>query len=123
MKLLTEALGKRYDARWALRDVSLQWSTGIVGLEGPNGAGKTTLMRILATLTPQTEGRVTWNGRDTRDDGLAVRRVLGYVSHCTCTSSVNATTHAACFSQSRKVCRSRLKWGTISAEVFPISYS
>lgn len=37
------------------------------------------LMRILATLIPQTQGTVTWNGLDTRVQGEAIRRVLGYL--------------------------------------------
>jgi ABC-type multidrug transport system ATPase subunit len=51
----------------------------MLGLVGPNGAGKTTLMRIVATLLEQTEGRATWDGHDTRDDGEAIRRTLGYL--------------------------------------------
>ena len=51
----------------------------MLGLLGPNGAGKSTLMRILATITKPTEGRVRWNGEDiaTSPDGL--RSVLGYL--------------------------------------------
>jgi lipopolysaccharide transport system ATP-binding protein len=49
---------------WALRDVSLEVQPGeIVGLIGPNGAGKSTLLKLLADITPPTEGRITLWGR------------------------------------------------------------
>lgn len=79
MELTIEHLGKRYDQRWALRDLSLQCEPGLLGLVGPNGAGKTTLMRMIATLLVPTEGTVRWNGEDTRSHGDALRRVLGYL--------------------------------------------
>ncbi len=79
MELRVENLSKRYNGHWALREVSLQCGRGMLGLVGPNGAGKTTLMRIVATLIPQTEGAVKWDGRDTRTDGQGVREVLGYL--------------------------------------------
>ncbi len=48
---------------WALRDVafSVQPAT-ILGIIGPNGAGKTTLLKVLARITPPTEGRVVGQG-------------------------------------------------------------
>src|SRR5205809_2922981 len=52
---------------------------GVLGLLGPNGAGKSTLMRILATVTRPTEGRVTWNGTDIAREPDALRSVLGYL--------------------------------------------
>ena len=41
--------------------------------------GKSTLMRILATITRPTTGRVIWNGVDTARDPDALRAVLGYL--------------------------------------------
>jgi len=48
---------------WALKDVSFSLERGtILGVIGPNGAGKTTLLKILARITPPTEGRVVGRG-------------------------------------------------------------
>lgn len=64
---------------WALKQFSLELGPGVLGLVGPNGAGKTTLMRILATITRATEGRVTWNGVDAARSPDALRAELGYL--------------------------------------------
>ena len=64
---------------WALKQFSLELGPGVLGLVGPNGAGKTTLMRILATITRATEGRVTWNGADIARSPDALRAELGYL--------------------------------------------
>lgn len=79
MELVVDNISKQYGERWALKDISLRCGTGMLGLVGPNGAGKTTLMRIIATLLDQTAGRVSWNGRDTRQDAPLVRMALGYL--------------------------------------------
>jgi ABC-2 type transport system ATP-binding protein len=63
----------------AVSDLSLDLAPGILGLLGPNGAGKSTLMRILATLTRPTGGKVTWNGADISSEPNALRTALGYL--------------------------------------------
>jgi ABC-type multidrug transport system ATPase subunit len=73
-------VSKVYNGKvWALKHFSLELGPGVLGLLGPNGAGKTTLMRILATITRATEGRVTWNGVDTGCSPDALRAELGYL--------------------------------------------
>jgi ABC-type multidrug transport system ATPase subunit len=80
VNLVIDAVSKRYKGDvWGLRDFSLALSPGILALVGPNGAGKSTLMRILATITKPTTGRVTWNGVDITESPNAVRNVLGYL--------------------------------------------
>jgi ABC-2 type transport system ATP-binding protein len=80
LKLQTEQLGKRYKGNvWGLKEFSLGIDSGILGLLGPNGAGKSTLMRILATVTMPTEGKVSWNGNDIAHRPENVRRILGYL--------------------------------------------
>ena len=80
LTLVIENVGKQYTrTAWGLREVSLELHPGVLGLLGPNGAGKSTLMRILATITKPTTGRVTWNGADIAKAPDDLRAVLGYL--------------------------------------------
>jgi ABC-type polysaccharide/polyol phosphate transport system ATPase subunit len=61
--LVIQDLGKQYRRDfWGLRHFTLELDSGIIGLLGPNGAGKSTVMRMLATITRPTEGKITWRG-------------------------------------------------------------
>jgi ABC-type multidrug transport system ATPase subunit len=78
--LTVEGLGKKYRTDfWGLQDFSLETGPGVLGLLGPNGAGKSTLMRILATVTRATAGRMLWDGADTGRAPDGLRAVLGYL--------------------------------------------
>jgi ABC-type multidrug transport system ATPase subunit len=78
--LVIESVSKRYPGGvQALRDFSLTLGPGVLGLLGPNGAGKSTLMRILATTTRASAGRVMWEGVDIAKAPDRVREVLGYL--------------------------------------------
>jgi len=80
MRLTIEGVGKRYRGDfWGLREFSLDLGPGVLGLLGPNGAGKSTLMRILATITRPTEGKISWNGTDVVRSPNELRAVLGYL--------------------------------------------
>jgi ABC-2 type transport system ATP-binding protein len=80
MELAIQQIGKRYGRdKWGLRDFTLTLTPGVWGLLGPNGAGKSTLMRILATITRPTEGKVFWNGEDISKNPNPLRTVLGYL--------------------------------------------
>jgi ABC-2 type transport system ATP-binding protein len=71
---------KRYGSNTALKDVSLEVPPGVVfALLGENGAGKTTAIRLMLGLTEPTRGDVRVLGLDSRRDGLAVRRRVGYL--------------------------------------------
>jgi ABC-type multidrug transport system ATPase subunit len=75
-----EGVGKQYRRDvWGLTDFSLDLGPGVLGLLGPNGAGKSTLMRMLATITRPTRGRVTWDGTDIVRSPDALRARLGYL--------------------------------------------
>ena len=80
MQLVVEGVSKLYRSKvWGLRRFSLTLGPGVLGLLGPNGAGKSTLMRVLATVTRATEGRVLWNGTDVAGSPNPLRSVLGYL--------------------------------------------
>src|SRR5207253_5482111 len=80
MQLNVEKVSKTYPGNvQALRSFGLTLRPGVLGLLGPNGAGKSTLMRILATITRPTSGRVLWNGTDIANKPDALRDVLGYL--------------------------------------------
>jgi ABC-2 type transport system ATP-binding protein len=80
MQLIVENLNKNYRGGvQALRNVQLSLKPGVLGLLGPNGAGKSTLMRILATITQPSSGRVLWNDNDIARNPDALRGVLGYL--------------------------------------------
>jgi len=80
MNLLIDSVGKQYRGNvWGLQKISLQLRPGVLGLLGPNGAGKSTLMRILATVTRPTRGRVLWNDANALSSPDALRMVLGYL--------------------------------------------
>jgi ABC-type polysaccharide/polyol phosphate transport system ATPase subunit len=56
--------GRKADAFWALRDVTLAVPRGAsLGVIGRNGAGKSTLFKLLAGITAPTRGRIVIDGR------------------------------------------------------------
>ncbi len=66
--IVADGLGKRYGAKWALRDCSFAIPQGrVCGLVGANGAGKTTLLRMLSGLSRPTTGRAEVAGQTPRD--------------------------------------------------------
>jgi len=80
MKLTVNNLGKQYRRDfWGLRDFSLEIKPGILGLLGPNGAGKSTFMRMLATITKPTDGKISWNDMDVIKSPDILRAILGYL--------------------------------------------
>lgn len=80
MKLTVTDLGKQYRSDlWGLKNFSLEIQPGILGLLGPNGAGKSTFMRMLATITKPTNGKILWNDVDVVKSPDTMRAVLGYL--------------------------------------------
>jgi len=75
-----EDLVVRFGEVEAVRGVSFAVEAGeSFGLLGPNGAGKTTTIRVLTTLLHPTSGHAFVGGHDVVRDGLAIRRILGYI--------------------------------------------
>jgi biotin transport system ATP-binding protein len=62
-----------------LRDVSLTITERRVAVVGANGSGKSTFARLLNGLVVPDEGSVLVDGLDTRTEGKAVRRKVGFV--------------------------------------------
>jgi ABC-2 type transport system ATP-binding protein len=59
MKIEIQGLNQIYpNGNHALKDINLEFGTGMFGLLGPNGAGKSSLMRILVTLMKPSSGLV-----------------------------------------------------------------
>ncbi len=80
MELAIKSLSKTYpNGVQALKNVSLNISTGMFGLLGPNGAGKSTLMRTIATLQEADEGTIQLNSIDVLREKHKVRELLGYL--------------------------------------------
>lgn len=78
--LAVDALGKRYGSHWAVRDVCFTAERGdILGILGENGAGKSTLLSMLAALTPQTEGKLFFEGAEVKKKKREYRAKIGYV--------------------------------------------
>jgi len=65
-----------------LRGLALEVAGGeVLQVTGANGAGKTSLLRALSGMLYLEEGRVTWSGRDVRDDLPAFHASLAYLGH------------------------------------------
>ena len=61
--LQSKKLSKKYNGKIALDHVDVELLDGkIYALLGPNGSGKTTFMKILSSLTRESEGEVTLDG-------------------------------------------------------------
>lgn len=75
-----EHLSHKYSSSWAIRDINMEINhSGIVGLLGSNGAGKSTTMNILCGVLNQTEGKVSINGIDIREQPELAKTQIGFL--------------------------------------------
>lgn len=75
-----ENISKRYsNGTEALKNITFNLPSGIVGLIGANGAGKSTLMKILVTLIRPTNGSAYLNGYNVLNENKQVRKSVGYL--------------------------------------------
>jgi ABC-2 type transport system ATP-binding protein len=78
--LKVENLSHKYSSAWAIRDINFEINeTGVVGLLGSNGAGKSTTMNIICGALLQTEGEVTINGLNMKNDPIAYKKQIGFL--------------------------------------------
>lgn len=76
--LNVQGIGKSYNGRPVLRDISLSVHRGeVVGLLGPNGAGKTTCFYSITGLIAPDHGRVELDGEDITHMPMYRRARLG----------------------------------------------
>jgi lipooligosaccharide transport system ATP-binding protein len=80
MLVRAKALTKRFGDQLAVDGVDFGVRRGeVFGFLGPNGAGKTTIMRMIACVSPVSDGDLSVLGMDPRHDGPAIRARLGIV--------------------------------------------
>ncbi|WP_040857204.1 ABC transporter ATP-binding protein [Nocardia niigatensis] len=78
-RLQIDAVSKRFDTDYAVREVSLDIADGeFLVLLGPSGCGKSTLLRMIAGLEQPSEGRILLDGTDITDE-VPQRRDLAMV--------------------------------------------
>jgi ABC-2 type transport system ATP-binding protein len=75
-----DGLTKRFGSFTAVDHVSFRVARGeVLGFLGPNGAGKSTTMRMLSGFMIPSEGTARICGHDVQTDGVAARRLLGFL--------------------------------------------
>jgi lipooligosaccharide transport system ATP-binding protein len=75
-----KALTKRFDGYVAVDGIDFSVRQGeVFGFLGPNGAGKTTTMRMIACVSPITDGELRVLGMNPVRDGPAIRARIGVV--------------------------------------------
>ncbi|MVU81584.1 ATP-binding cassette domain-containing protein [Nocardia sp. ET3-3] len=74
-----EGVSHRFGEREVLSGLELTLNENRIAVIGANGSGKSTFARLLNGLQVPSEGRVTVDGLDTRKQGKAVRKLVGFV--------------------------------------------
>ncbi len=73
-------LRKRFGAIEAVRGIDVDVARGeVFGFLGPNGAGKSSTMRMIACVSPRTDGTLQVLGMDPATDGPRIRARIGVV--------------------------------------------
>jgi lipooligosaccharide transport system ATP-binding protein len=73
-------LTKRFGEFTAVDAIDFDITKGeAFGFLGPNGAGKTSTMKMITTVSPISEGKLTVFGIDPNEDGRSIRQRIGVV--------------------------------------------
>jgi len=78
--LKVNSLAKSYASEQVFRDLSFQFSSGVIGIAGHNGSGKSTLLRCISGLTLPSSGTVLWNVDNSEYSNKTVSQALGYAA-------------------------------------------
>jgi lipooligosaccharide transport system ATP-binding protein len=71
---------KLFETRRAVDSISFTVTTGeTFGILGPNGAGKSTKMRMIACLSPLSDGKLLVDGLDVTTEDKKIRSLIGVV--------------------------------------------
>jgi len=79
MRFLCDAVDVSFGDTAVLKGIALDLNERRIGIIGDNGSGKSTLARLFNGLILPTRGDVTVDGLNTRQDGAAIRRQVGFV--------------------------------------------
>jgi lipooligosaccharide transport system ATP-binding protein len=79
--ILAEGLLKRFGDIVAVDGISFEVKEGeVFGFLGPNGAGKTSTMRMIACVSPKTDGRLEVFGMSVDEHPREIKALIGVVS-------------------------------------------
>ncbi|MPZ97014.1 MAG: ATP-binding cassette domain-containing protein [Propionibacteriales bacterium] len=115
LEALIDARGlvKRYGDFEAVRGIDVQVRRGeAFGFLGPNGAGKSSTMRMIASVSPISDGRLTILGLDPTREGPQIRSRIGVCPQedqldMELTVRENLTVYGRYFGLPRSVCAER----------------
>ena len=78
--IVARGLKKRLDDFEAVKGIDVEVEPGeVFGFLGPNGAGKSSTMRMIACVSPASEGTLRLFGMDPAVDGAKIRARIGVV--------------------------------------------
>ena len=78
--IVARGLKKRFDTFEAVKGIDVEVQQGeVFGFLGPNGAGKSSTMRMIACVSPASEGTLRLFGMDPAVDGAKIRARIGVV--------------------------------------------